>query len=60
MEKPGQGPEPTDQLITDQFKHLPDWMLRSALHYIGTNYGGTLAHHLLAIALRRAEGECKK
>jgi hypothetical protein len=35
-------------------------MLRSALHYIGTNYGGTLAHHLLAIALRRAEGECKK
>jgi hypothetical protein len=29
--------------------------LRSVLRYIGAHYGGTLAHHLVSIALREAE-----
>jgi hypothetical protein len=41
----------------DQFKHSPEWMLRSALQYIGAHYGATLAHHLLGLALRRLKEE---
>lgn len=30
----------------------PEYFLRSALRYLGSHYGGTLAHHLISVALK--------
>ena len=38
--------------MQDLMQDDPERVLRSVLRYIGAEYGGSLAHHLVALALK--------
>ena len=38
-------------------EHSAEWMLESAMRYVAAYYGGTLAHHILSLALIAVQRE---